>query len=123
MEAAGLTGEQRGGAGQGGERREVGVAGESLVEHQGWGTSEHQRGRFAVVREAKVRLAVSQESLLADFRFPRSSLVLHSILVHAALETFLQSAGAALVPVRLVDGTLSLQVGRGLAGVHAAPVD
>ena len=123
MEAAGLTGEQRGGAGQGGERGEVGVAGESLVEHQGWGTSEHQRGRFAVVREAKVRLAVSQESLLADFRFPRSSLVLHGVLVHAALETFLQSAGAALVPVRLVDGTLSLQVGRGLAGVHAAPVD
>ena len=123
MEAAGLTGEQRGGAGQGREGGEVGVAGKSLVEHQGRGTTEHQRGGFAVVREAKVGLAVSEESLLADFRFPGASLVLHGVLVHAALETFLQPAGAALVPVCLVDGTFSLQVGRGLAGVDSASVD
>ena len=123
METAGLTGEQRGRAGQGRERGEVGVAGECLVEHQGRGTTEHQRGGLAVVVEAKVGLAVSEESLLADFRFPGSSLVLHGVLVHAALETFLQSAGPALVTVRLVDGTFSLQVGGGLAGVNSASVD
>ena len=108
MEAAGLTGEQRGRAGQGRERGEVGVAGEGLVEHQRRGTTEHQRGGFAVVVEAKVGLAVTEETLLADFRFPGTSLVLHGVLVHAALETFLQSAGSALVPVRLIDGTFSL---------------
>ena len=99
------------------------MAGETLVEHQRRGTSEHQRGGFAVVVEAKVGLAVTEETLLADFRFPGSSLVLHSVLVHAALETFLQSTGAALVPVRLVDGTFALQVGGGLAGVNSASVD
>ena len=123
METAGLGREQRGGAGQGGERGEVGVAGETLVEHQGRGASEHQRGGFAGVREAKVRLAVGEESLLVDFRFPGPSLVLDSVLVHAALEALLQPAGSALVPVGLVDGTFSLQVGGGLAGVNSASVD
>ena len=123
METAGLRGEQRGGAGQGGERGEVGVAGETLVEHQGRGASEHQRGGLAGVREAKVRLAVCEEPLLVDFWFPGASLVLDSVLVHAALEAFLQPAGSALVPVGLVDGTFSLQVGGGLAGVDSTSVD
>ena len=64
-----------------------------------------------------------QESLLTDFGLPGAPLVLDSVLVHAALKTFLQPAGSALVPVRLVDGTFSLQVGRGLAGVDSASVD
>ena len=64
-----------------------------------------------------------EESLLVHLGFPGSSLVLDSVLVHAALETFLQSAGSALVTVRLVDGTFSLQVGGGLAGVNSASVD
>ena len=98
------------------------MAGETLVEHQGRGASEHQRGGLAGVRKAKVRLAVAEESLLADFRFPGASLVLHGVLVHAALETFLQSAGSTLVPVGLVDGTFSLQVRGGLAGVDPASV-
>ena len=123
MEAAGLSREQRGRAGERSQGGEVGVAGEGLVEHQWRGPSEHQRGGLAVVREAKVRLTVAEESLLADFRFPGASLVLHGVLVHAALETFLQSAGSTLVPVGLVDGTFPLQVRGGLAGVDPAPVD
>ena len=99
------------------------MAGETLVEHQRRGTSEHQRGGFAGVREAKVRLSVCEESLLVDLRFPGASLMLDSVLVHAALEAFLKPAGPALVAVGLVDGTFSLQVGGGLAGVHPASVD
>ena len=51
-----------------------------------------------------------QESLLTDFGLPGAPLVLDSVLVHAALKTFLQSTCAALVTVRLVDGTLPLHV-------------
>ena len=64
-----------------------------------------------------------QESLLTDFGLPGAPLVLDSVLVHAALKTFLQSTCAALVTVRLVDGTFSLQVGGGLAGVNSASVN
>ena len=65
----------------------------------------------------------SQEPVLGHLGLPGTSLMLHRVLVHAALETFLQPAGSTLVPMGLVDGTFSLQVGGGLAGVDSTSVD
>ena len=52
----------------------------------------------------------SQEPVLGHLGLPGTSLVLHRVLVHGAVEALLESAGATLVAVSLVDGTSSLQL-------------
>ncbi len=46
-----------------------------------------------------------------------------TVLVHVGLEALAEAAGAALVAVRLVDGTAALGVALRLTGVHPVPVD
>ena len=90
-------------------------SGEGFVEHSAGAeermiTAEHEGRGLVVVREPEAGLGVGQKPLLADLRLPGPPLVLDRVLVHAALETLLQPASPALVPVGLVDRTLPLQV-------------
>ena len=46
-----------------------------------------------------------------------------TILVHGCVETLVEAAGATLVTVGLVDGTLAFEVSCSLAGVHSVAVN
>ena len=107
------------------------------------GAGEEEGGRGLGGGEPGEGRLAGQESLLSQLRLAGTSLMLHrcttehsdirkigkvsaappTVLVHAAVEAFLESAGAALVAVSFVNRTAALQVGSRLAGVDAAPVD
>ena len=62
-----------------------------------------------------------ERHLAPESGVPRTPLMLNSIFVHANLCTSLESAGAALVAVRLVDEAAALRLG--LAHVLPVPPD
>ena len=110
---------------------------------EGVGAGEEEGGRGLGGGEPGEGRLAGQESLLSQLRLAGTSLMLHrcttehsdirkigkvsaappTVLVHAAVEAFLESAGAALVAVSFVNRAAALQVGSRLAGVDAAPVD